>query len=205
MGRPLKVISIDGTKGSGKTSQIGMLARLFRSNGLPCEVFSAGKTIPSGQLAIDKIRHFLKSNPDGIAILDGSIARMMVSELLIGKSKEKVMDEYKHLTHDYERLDHDYGIAAFLMIMDDLAECERRLNRQKQLLGVDAGTYDLTHEADIINGMRFFNNHVASKNMTFRVIDIENNNTMMEINKTLLKILSENYTMPSLKKDDADW
>lgn len=147
----------------------------------------------------------MSENPNGIAILDGSIARMMVIDLMVGKKKEVVIDEYKHLTHDYERLDHEFGIAAFLMVMDDLKEGERRLAKRKALLGIENDDYDPTHEADIVNGMRFFNNHVASKNMTFRIIDIENDDTMMEINRDLLKLLDAHYKMPKLKEDKNEW
>lgn len=205
MARPLKIISIDGTKGSGKTSQIGMLARLFKTSDIPCLVVGAGKDAASGQLSIQKIRTFIAENPNGIAILDGSIARMMVADLMIGKQKEAVIDEYKHLTHAYERLDHEFGIAAFLMIMDDLGEGERRLVKRKALLGIDTENYDPAYEADIVNGMRFFNNHVASKNMTFRIIEINNDDTMMDVNRNLMKSLNNNYDMPSLKKDKNEW
>lgn len=205
MARPLKIISIDGTKGSGKTSQIGMLARLLKDNSIPCLVIQAGKDIAAGQVAIQKIRTFVSENPNGIAILDGSIARMMVSDLMIGKAKDRVIDEYKYLTHDYERLDHEFGIASFLMIMDDLKEGERRLVKRKALLGIEAEEYDPGYEADIVNGMRFFNNHVASKNMTFRIIDIESEDTMMKIHKKLMDLLSNSYELPDLKKDKNDW
>lgn len=205
MGKQVKIISIDGTRGSGKTSQIGMLARLFRSSGTPVLVISAGKDVATGLVSADKTRAFLNENHNGLVFLEGSIARPMVSDLMIGMSRDGVIDKYKHLTHAYERLDHDYGLASFLMIMDDLSEGERRIKKNAALLGHGVDAYDMAEESDIVNGMRFFNNHVASKNIQFRVVEIDNDNTMMEINKSIISALKNDYELPAIKKDESDW
>ena len=208
MKKPLKIISVDGTRGTGKTSQIKMLAKYLKSLGLTCSTLDSGDNIQSMSIAIKFTESFLDNpfNPNGVVILDGSIARPMVQELIGGVSTPKVMDKYKNVIHDYERLDQKHGMVGLLLVMDDIDELNNRITKHRELSGKDSNdVVDLSRESDIVNGMRTFNNHVVSKNIKFHTINIEPVNSIIEINKAMIDYLKENYDIPVSIKDDNDW
>ncbi len=208
MARPLKIVSIDGTRGAGKSSQVAMLSKHFKSIGMKVSTLKMtdGEPIQSGLIALEFTKIFLEKGEDHLVILDGSIARPMVGDIITGMSNTALFDKYKNLTEAYERLDHKYGIASFLMVMDDMEECNRRITKRKALTGVGAGEVeDLNQEHDIVSGMRFFNNHIVSKNIQFQVLDVEPHNTMNEIHKTIMTKLSDKYEFSKPKKDDNEW
>lgn len=200
------MISIDGTRGAGKTSQIGILARHFRSMGVNVLSLNSGGGIKTEIETLSKAEEFLTSEPNGIVILDGSIARPIVMDIIAGMSNPTILEKYKELTHIYERLDHKYGIACFLMVMDDMEECNRRIKRKKELTGSGGLEIEnLVEEGSIVSALRLFNNHITSKNIHFQTIVFEKTNPMLEINKTLILKLAEKYEFPSQKKDANDW
>jgi thymidylate kinase len=206
MERPLKVVSIDGTRGAGKSSQIAMLSKHFKSLGLKVSTLKTtdGDPVQSGIVAMDFVDSFLSKNSDGIVIMDGSIARPMVADIITGMPTTTLLEKFKHLTHAYERINHKYGIVNFLIVMEDLEECEKRLEKFRSLTGQDSREIE-ANEQDVVSGMRFFNNHIASKNIQFQVLDIESHHSMNEIHKTIMEKLAEKYEFPKPKKDDNEW
>lgn len=208
MGRPLRIISIDGTRGAGKTSQIAMLSRHLKSTGMVVSTLKMtdGDPIQSGLIAMEFIESFLAKADNHAIILDGSIARPMVIDIMSGMSNTNLLDKYKTLTHAFEKMDHKYGIANFLLVMDDMEECNRRIKKFKDLTGQGNDEYlDLNQEHDIVNGMRFFNNHIASKNINFQILDLLPYQSMLEINKLVIAKLAEKWEFALPKKTADDW
>jgi deoxyadenosine/deoxycytidine kinase len=206
MKKPLRIISVDGVRGAGKTTQINMLSRYLKSLGYKVSTLMGGEDIQHGLVSLAYVDSFLPKDPDSIVILDGSIARMMVVELVSGISPSLVSDKYKRLVYEYERLNHQYGILGLLFVMDDLEECKRRILKRNTLAGiVDENPSDLLSEIDVISGMRTFDNHITSKNIKFHTFNIDPKNTMLEIQKLVLEYLSTNYQLKKPKIDPNDW
>lgn len=208
MNRPLRVISIDGTRGAGKTSQISMLTKYFKSAGMVVSTLKMtdGDPVLSGIVTIEFAKSFLDKNNNNLVIIDGSIARPMVADMITGMSTVALQEKYKRLTSAYERLDHEFGVASFLMVMDDIEECNKRLRRKKALTGTSNNeVVDLIQEHDIVSGMRFFNNYIASKNIKFDVLDIHPLNSILDLNKSIITKLTEKYDFKKPKKDENDW
>ena len=208
MNRPIRIISIDGTRGAGKTSQIAALSRYFKSIGFKVSTLNAisGEPIQSGMIAVNFIEGWLPKDPKNIVILDGSVARPIVGDIMSGMSTPNILDKYKLLMHGYERLEHQYGVASFLMIMDDLDECNRRIAKHKVLVGKgNDEIVDLHLEDDVVNGMKFFNNHVASKNLQFQSITVLPHESILMISKVILNKISEKYDLDQPKKNDEEW
>lgn len=165
-----------------------------------------GEPIQSGLIALEFTKTFLAKSDDHIVILDGSIARPMVGDIISGMSNTALFDKYKTLTQAYEALDHKYNIANFLMVMDDVEECKRRIQKHKTLTGVDNSELeDVDKENDVVSGMRFFNNHIVSKNIQFQVIEVDPRHSMIDINKMIMQKLSDSYDFSKPKKDDNEW
>jgi thymidylate kinase len=206
MKKALKIISIDGTRGSGKTNQINMLARHFKTVGLVPSIVKIETTPDSGLPNLQLIDEFLTKNSNGIVIMDGSIARPMVSDLIDGIASTKVIDRYKHSTHDYEKIDKKYGVAGILFVMDNLEEANNRLKKRNSMATPEGTSIDsLDRERDIVSGMRTFNNHIASKNIEFHTFNIEPTDSMLSIHREVLSYLSDNFNIPIVKKDENEW
>lgn len=208
MGRPLRIISIDGTRGSGKTSQIAMLSKYFKLAGMRVSTLKTidGDPIQSGIAAISCAESILSQGPENLIILDGSIARPMVMDIINGVTPTNLLDKFKTLTQKYEKLDHQYEIANFLMVMDDLEECNRRISKFANLTGQEVNSISNIHlEHDIVSGMRFFNNHIASKNISFQVVDVSPHQSMNEIHNIILSKLEKKYDFDKPKRDRDEW
>ena len=185
-----------------------MLSKHLKTLGFKCSTLESGDDVRSASIAIKFTESFLdnKLNPNGFVILDGSIARPMVVSLIGGIPTAKVMDTYKSAIHDYERLDQKYGMVGLLLVMDDVVELNNRLIKREALSGLKAcDVVDTNKESDIVNGMRTFNNHVISKNIKFHTFNLEPADSMMEINKEIIKYLNEHYELPPPIKDDNEW
>jgi len=201
MKKPLNIINIDGTKGSGRTSQAHMLNILLKTNKIPTLVLHLNDTIKSGLECALKIKNFLKKEPKGVVISDGSIARMMVVDIVSGVGIDVMMSKYQELLHEYETINHQYGTVNLLMVMDDISECNRRIKRRAELLGRDdRSILDFNLEADVVKGMKFFDDNIVSKNLKFQVFGIEPHETMIEVQKDILDYLEENFDI-DIKKE----
>ena len=206
MKNPLRVISVDGTRGSGKTSQINMLSRHLKALGFTVSILKSGQTPQEITTILKHIDSFLPKDPKSMVIMDGSIARPMVADLVSGKPSTEVVDSFKLPMHEFERIDQKYGIVGILFVMDDIEESNRRVtNRAKILKEGDLSIVDTAKENEIISGMRTFNNHVASKNVDFHTFNIEPENTIMDIHKAVVDYLTEKYGLPRLLKTQDDW
>lgn len=205
MKKSLKIVSIDGTRGTGKSSQVRMLADYLKKAGLKCSTLKAGEDAQHNLISLQFIESFLAKGDDHVVILDGSIARPMVTELISGTSAVDVIDHYKHVMHDYEKLNQKYGICGILFVMDDLEEILRRYERFTELTGIVIQDLDLTKEHDIISGMRTFNNHIASKNISFHVFNMDSGDSIMAIQKEVVKYLHEKYDIPVPIRNQDDW
>lgn len=206
MENKLKIINVDGTKGVGKTSQINMLARYFKTLGFTVSVLKSA-TNPEEMVAeLKLIDYLLFKDSKAIIIVDGSVARPMVTELISGIPGNQVIDKFKHVMHEYEGLDKKYGIVGLLLVMDEIHVAEDRFLRKKQYtpeITEEFGNH--VNELDIVSGMRTFNNHIASRSIEFHVFNIEPEDTMMEIHKEILKYLSGEYNLPKPVKNQDDW
>lgn len=207
MKKPLRVVSIDGNRGAGKSTQIKMLANYLKATGTKHIILDAGNTVANGVDSIAKANEFLSQNADSVVLLNGSIARMMVREINDGVPTDRVLSTYNQLIHSYEVLNHKYGIAGILIVMDDLEECRKRLFKRDSALAVDEPyeSPDLSKEKDLVSGMRFFDNHVISKGLKFHTINIEPSDSIMGINKAIVEYLSEHYEIKKPLSDDNGW
>lgn len=210
MKKSLRVISIDGTRGSGKTSQINMLSKHLKALGFIVSTLKPGQSPQEIAIGFKYIDSFLPKDPKAMVIIDGSIARPMTTDLVFGKSSKEVVDSFKLPMHEFEKIDHLYGVVGLLFVMDDVVEAnERVVNRSKMLIGqevsADVGPVDVAKENEIVSGMRTFNNHIASKNINFHVFNIEPEDTILSVHKAVVDYLTERYDLPKLIKAQDDW
>lgn len=205
MKKALRIISVDGTRGSGKTSQISMLKKNLNSLGFNVKTLKTGIETQEIAETLRISSSFLDENQKNLVILDGSIARPMVVDLISGVSSVDVVEKYRQAMYEYERIDNRHGIVGLLLIVEDIEELQKRLENRARILGINSPDISLEKEPDIVSGMLTFNAHVVSKNVTFQVFNIGPKDSMLDVNKTILDYLTEKHDIPKLTKDDYDW
>lgn len=194
MEKKLSIINIDGTEGSGKTTQISHLAGFFRISGIPVLINYLDDTITSALECSEKTRKFLEKNPDGLVINDGSIARMIVVDLVQAVPQLEVMEKYRTIIHEHEVLNHTYGMANVLMVLEDLEECNQRLQKLAKLTELNSQKIiDVDVENYIVAGIKNFDNNIISRNLSFYVIDIDKEDSILEIKDNILEYLRDNF------------
>lgn len=194
MRRYLRIINIDGTEGSGKTTQIKMISDYFKTIGVPCKVNYLDDNIESGIAACQETMKFLQENEYGVVINDGSPARMIVTDLVFGMQNLQVLEKYKELLQIQEVANHKYGTANLLLVMEDVDEAHRRLLRKGQLFGVDTyGIQDLQKETDVVNAMKKFDVHPASKGLKFDVINVGPKEPILDVSLKIKEFIDKNF------------
>lgn len=196
MRKPLRIINIDGVDGIGKTTQIRILYTSLKADGIPVKVLHLKDNVKSALALSYEANEFLKENENGIVICDGSIARMIVVDDLAGISQQDLMEKYRSVIFEYEKLNHSYGVTNILMVTDDVQFCHNRILKRGKLANKEeSGILDFEHEKDIVKGMKFFDSHIISKNLKFHVVEIESEDSILEIKEEIWDFLTENYTI----------
>lgn len=194
MKKKLQIINIDGTEGSGKTTQINNLAGFLRTKGFNILVNYLDDNMESALECSEKTNKFLEENPEGLVINDGSIARMIVSDLSKGLSQHDAIEKYRPIIHEHEKMYHKYGTANLLFIMDNLEECSRRLEKEASLLKRESyKKIDPAMEKTIIQGLRKFDSNMITNNLNFNTVEIDQYDTILELKNSIIKHLQERF------------
>jgi len=194
MSKKLKIINIDGTDGVGKTTQINMLHIWLKKQDIPCKTLYLEDNAESAREALKETRDFLNSVSDSVVICDGSIARMMVLDMLNNIPQRNIVENYKDILHDYEVISHKYGVFNLLMVMDNTYECGDRISKREKLLGnINKGIKNHELEKEVINLLRNFNNYTISKSLIFNVFEIEERDSILEVHDRIIKYLQDNF------------
>lgn len=206
MKKNLKILNIDGTRGAGKSSQINILSRLFKNAGLNVILLKTGENATNDLSVLEFAEKALNTEPNSIILIEGSVARPMVSDLIKGIGYMEVIDKYQHVMHKYETLNQKYGVLGILLVMDNLEEAGRRIQKKQKLTGQSKiDIFNPKEEEDIVSGLKVFNNHVASRGIVFKAFNFDENDSIMTINRNILKYMQENYHFPTQNKNIDDW
>jgi len=193
MKKKFNILNIDGVNGIGKTTQINMLVMSLRAF-KPVLVTYQEDTIESALDSAVKIWEFLEKHPDGLVLGDGSIARMIVIDILNGIPRPEVVEKYRSVISEYERLNHKYGILSVLMVTDDIGFCHDRLIRRGKLLKKpEVGIDSLQKEAEIMKGMRYFDANSISKQLVFQVFEVDKEDSMLDIQDIFWEYLEDSF------------
>jgi hypothetical protein len=193
MRKYLRIINLDGTEGSGKSTQIHLLCAFFTKHKIPFIVNYLEDNIESGIETSKKTDEFLSKEEFGVVINDGSPARMMVKELVSGETSKNILEKYKNLLSANERLFHKYGVANLLFIMEDLEEASNRINKRSKLIKSDYVGLDTIKEKEIVIGMKFFDIHPISKGLKFDIIEVLASDSMIDVSEAVFSYIDDNF------------
>ena len=198
--RNLRILNIDGVEGVGKTTQLNIIAGYLKKSEIPIQLNKIDETDESISKALARTEDFLKENPDGIVINDGTIANTIVQQLSTGNRWQDIENRHKdHLFH-LECLNHTHGTANILLVPDNLETCDARLRRRQELFEQEVvGVGDTILQQTLMNGLMNFDNSVLSRNLKFHVLKVYDNESIMQVHKNILNLIDQNFVISNEK------
>lgn len=193
----INVINIDGVNGLGSSTQVNILARKLRLEGHTVLVNRIEGNLESNLVAADATVDFLKKNPNGIVINDGSIAKPIQLDIQNGMGFDNLYEKYRNILFTYEAIQHKYGLVNILLITDNMELCNERVIKKKALAGdsTSVGVEDIEREINLVKGFKIFDNYTIKKSLKFQILMIDGDESILEVNKDIMKIITEKFTI----------
>lgn len=192
--RNLRILNIDGVEGVGKTTQLNIMANYLKNLNMPVQMNKIVDSDESLKIAIDRTEKFLNEHEDGIVLNDGTIAKAMVVQLSTGSRYQDIEDRYKDLLFRLQVLDHSHGMVNVLVVPDNLDSCDARLRKRQGLFGEEiTGIIDSIMQQTLMKGFADFDNSVLSRNLKFQVLKAYNDESIMQVHKNLLQLLTDSF------------
>lgn len=204
MKKNLNILNIDGVDGIGKTTQINMLTMSLKNSGVPVLRVSVDDTVESALGCAGQMWNFLKLNPNGLVLSDGSIARMIVTDFLDGMLRTDIEEKYRSVIYEYEKLHHKYGITNILMVTSDIDYCHQRmLKRGRIIKKPEDGIKDFQREIEVVRAMRYFDSNAISKQLIFQAFEVDEDDSILEVQDSLWEYLEANFEIKKPSEEDS--
>lgn len=206
MSKKPRIISIDGTRGIGKTTQAGLLALYFKRIGVNCKIFKVNTELTFEFYETNKkINSFLEESESNVAIMDGSLAKIVQSDIIGGSSIEEIMEKYRFALHEYAVMFHKYAMANILISIEDIAKCKERCEKNKTYLDIENPYNDdnfLEKETLVMKGLSNINNHVITKDIKLYNLYTDNDENILSVHNRIINFLETEFILPRIKLDN---
>jgi hypothetical protein len=192
MNNYLDVLCIDGILGVGKTTQVVIFHNLLKSNNIPHKVISFkevdGTDFTAQQLK--KISEYLKEEPDGVVLCDGSIAIDIVDDIVSNMYRSDLWTKHKDNIQAYESLNNQYNFVNVLLTPNDLDICDRRLKKKADMSGEEKVELNNKERLRlIINGLRQFDHSMLTCNVKFNNLNLDGHESIMDVHDQISEII----------------
>lgn len=183
----IRIIAFDGTRYSGKTTQANMTVNLINTTGEACYFDTS-----SGDLS--NVERYLEQNPNGVAILDNTIARIVAEELVLhGVSDKTAETKYMELLNKYRELFHRFGGVGLLLVMVHDKEIKRRHEIVKSFINKDTKIPDIDNEKLVSYNMENMDQKNLTKNIKFESFVLREDEKILDVSASIWEFLIEKY------------
>lgn len=194
--RKLSVLNLDGVEGTGKTTQLNIMANHLRTLEIPFTINQLDGSDESIAEAIGKTEQFLKDNPNGLVLNDGTIARAIVIHLSTGTPYQAIEELYKDDLHRLQVIEHQFGMVNVLLIPENLDTMDIRIKRRQELMEQEVvGVVDKVLQNTLKNGFEMFDNSVLSRNLKFQTLQVDDDESIMAVHKNIVSLLEEGFDL----------
>jgi len=184
--RQLKILNIDGVRGVGKSTQLNILANLLKRHGRDVKI----NQIMDREGLTEAIKNTIESiqeNDNAIILNDGSIASFAIQELSKGTSNLSVESIYGDDLFDLQTLNHSVGMVNVILVPESLEYCKENIKRQRRLQGIEfIDNIDPVMQSTLIDGFDNFNNNVISRELAFKVLPVDSDDSILKIHYNIL-------------------
>lgn len=181
------ILNIDGPKGVGKTTQIGLLSKDLISLGFSVQVNTLDEPIQDKLL---KSLDLLRDDGVDIIINEGSFLRTLAEDFLSGMPKEKVLENNRRLIELNENTRHEFPQLNIIMFNEDTEALRARLEKFARLTKSEMALPDAKKEADILVQIIGFEKSMVVLNSDIKLVYIDLNSSMLEVLKKLKETIA---------------
>lgn len=191
MAGKIDILCIDGVTGVGKTSQIGLYRNLLKTQGIKHKIFELIEVDDpeSTKNKLLEISEYLRKNKNSVVLIDGSIATDIADDMANNMLKEDIWAKHQQNLQIYASMNSEFNIFSILLTPVDVTMCKDRLDKKHDIFGEEISEIDnITHLKRTSEMLRNFDNSVLTTNTSFSNIDIERQDSMLEIHKKIIEI-----------------
>ena len=185
------MLCIDGVTGVGKTTQINMYRNLLKSKGIDYKIFVFKEVDEVGETnsQLIDIIEYLRSNPGSVALCDGSMATDIADDMANNMLQDDIWDRHQNNLQLYASMNQEFNIKNILMTPKDLDMCKERLEKKKLIFNQDIEEIEnMEHLRKTAFILRDFDDNTLTTNISFYNIEIDRNDSMLQIHKKILEI-----------------
>lgn len=180
------IVNIDGPRGIGKSTQIGMLKAYFENKGL--KVITDISDYPMDMKIHNSLGHL--ENEEDMVLSEGSFLRVLAEDFVNGVAQDKVLEKNRKLIELNEMTRHRYKVVNIIMYSEDTDLLAKRLTKFSKLTGVDVEVPDHKKEADILKQMVGFESSMITLNANTILTYIDAKSSMLEVRDQLAEVIT---------------
>lgn len=196
MRKKLNVICIDGILGSGKSTQINMIRNLLKKEGVESKIFEFNTDVSSDEIkkTLLSIEKYIKENENSIALCDGSIASFIANQQAQMIDYNNLLKNNSENIQIYEDLNTRLNFVNFIMQINNESFIQDRMDKKSKLLGLEAKKIENIEHLRLLNSaISNFKNLPFNWNIKFNILDIDKNDSILDIHRNIKDILTQNY------------
>ena len=180
------IINIDGPRGIGKSTQIGMLKAYFMDKGL--KVVTDTSDYPVDMKIHNSVGHL--ENGEDMVLNEGSFLRILAEDFVNGMSQDKVLEKNRKLIELNETTRHNYKIVNIIMASEQTEGLAERIKKFNKLTESSVEIPDHKKEADILYQIVGFERSMITLNADTKLIYVDLDSSILEVRETLAETIS---------------
>jgi hypothetical protein len=191
MNSKIDMLCIDGVTAVGKTSQIGLYRNFLRKELRDYKIFELTEVDNPQETKekLLKITQYLRENPNSTALCDGSMATDIADDMANNMLSEDIWEKHQQNLQIYASMSQEFKITNILLAPTDLRMCNKRLEKKKIIFNIESSDIEnIEHLRRTVNVLRNFDDNTLTTNIRFYTIDVDINDSMLDIHEKIKKI-----------------
>jgi hypothetical protein len=191
MNSKIDMLCIDGVTAVGKTSQIWLYRNFLRKELRDYKIFELTEVDNPQETKekLLKITQYLRENPNSTALCDGSMATDIADDMANNMLSEDIWEKHQQNLQIYASMSQEFKITNILLAPTDLRMCNKRLEKKKIIFNIESSDIEnIEHLRRTVNVLRNFDDNTLTTNIRFYTIDVDTNDSMLDIHEKIKKI-----------------
>lgn len=180
------IVNLEGPRGVGKSTQIGMLKLALLEQGLKVS------TNTSSDTPEEKIANSIKelTNGSDIVLNEGSFLRTLAEDFVNGMAQDKVLEKNRRLIELNETTRYSYKVINLIMLSEKIDELTQRISKFNKLTDSNVSLPDIKKETDIVSQIVGFERSMVTLNADTKIVYIDLEYSIIEVRDILKEIIS---------------
>lgn len=180
-----------------------MFRNFLKSHNIPHKVISLKEVDDTKytQKQLLGISEYLKQEPEGIVICDGSIATDIVEDMAKNMHHDELYKKHKDNLQIYEDLNSRFNFVNIVLTPQNFDICQSRLDKKAKMAGTEGKEIEnIEHLRITAKGLKEFNNNMLTYNIKFHNIDLNGSENMTNIHEMILEVIKKDHQIKKPSK-----